>query len=57
MCGALLALPGDGWGPDGAAAPAYAENPASQAALKPGKLTRIAPTAWTVSARKDFSVW
>jgi hypothetical protein len=57
VCGALLAMPGGGWGPDGAAAPAYAQNPASQAALDPGKLTRIAPTAWTVSARKDFSVW
>ncbi|WP_043682396.1 hypothetical protein [Streptomyces xylophagus] len=57
VCGALLALPGGGWGPDGAAAPAYAENPAAEAALNPGKLTRIAPTAWEVSARKDFSVW
>jgi len=57
VCGALLAMPGGGWGPDGAAAPAYAQNPASQAALDPGKLTRIVPTAWTVSARKDFSVW
>lgn len=57
VCGALLAMPGGGWGPDGAAAPAYAQNPASQAALDPGKLTRIAPTAWTVSARKDFSAW
>ncbi len=57
VCGALLVLPGGGWGPDGAAAPAYAENPAAEAALNPGKLTRIAPTAWEVSARKDFSVW
>ncbi|MEW1642197.1 hypothetical protein [Streptomyces sp. NPDC091219] len=57
VCGALLALPGGGWGPDGAAAPAYAQNPASEAALNPGKLTRIAPTAWQSSAREDFSVW
>ncbi|MFJ5305797.1 hypothetical protein [Streptomyces sp. NPDC088350] len=57
VCGALLALPGGGWGPDGAAAPAYAENPAAEAALNPGRLTRIAPTAWESSARKDFSVW
>ncbi|MFD4556689.1 hypothetical protein ACFWP5_20655 [Streptomyces sp. NPDC058469] len=57
VCGALLALPGGGWGPDGAAAPAYAENPAAQAALNPGKLIRIAPTAWESSAREDFSVW
>ncbi|MGQ4434492.1 MULTISPECIES: hypothetical protein [unclassified Streptomyces] len=57
VCGALLALPGGGWGPDGAAAPAYAENPAAEAALNPGKLTRIAPAAWESSAREDFSVW
>ncbi|MFC8368574.1 MULTISPECIES: hypothetical protein [unclassified Streptomyces] len=57
VCGTLLGLPGDGWGPDGAAAPPYARNPAAQAALDPGKLTRVSPTAWKTSARTDFSVW
>lgn len=57
VCGTLLGLPGDGWGPDGAAAPVYARNPAAEAALDPGKLTRIAPTAWQHSTRTDFSVW
>ncbi|MEV2214564.1 hypothetical protein AB0H86_24445 [Streptomyces sp. NPDC050997] len=57
VCGALLGLPGDGWGPDGAAAPAYARNPAAQAALDPGRVTRVAATAWKTSARTDFSVW
>ncbi|MFJ9900186.1 hypothetical protein ACIQPR_43345 [Streptomyces sp. NPDC091280] len=57
VCGALLALPGGGWGPDGAAAPAYARNPAAQAALDPGRLTRVVPTAWESATRKDFSVW
>ncbi|MGW4020083.1 hypothetical protein [Streptomyces sp. NPDC005009] len=57
VCGTLLGLPGDGWGPDGAAAPPYARNPAAQAALDPGKLTRVPPTAWKTSARTDFSVW
>ncbi|MFD5965504.1 hypothetical protein ACFWGR_04640 [Streptomyces sp. NPDC060311] len=57
VCGALLGLPGDGWGPDGAAAPPYARNPAAEAALAPGKLTRVAPAAWETSARTDFSVW
>ncbi|MEU1466080.1 hypothetical protein ABZ467_36730 [Streptomyces sp. NPDC005727] len=57
VCGALVTLPGGGWGPDGAAAPLYAENPAAEAALKPGKLIRIAPAAWRSSARTDFSVW
>ncbi|MEU6085835.1 hypothetical protein ABZ865_03340 [Streptomyces sp. NPDC047085] len=57
VCGALVAMPGGGWGPDGAAAPVYAENPAAEAALDPGKLVRVAPTAWESSARTDFSVW
>jgi len=57
VCGALLGLPGDGWGPDGAAAPSYAQNPAAEAALDPGKLTRVAAMAWESSARTDFSVW
>ncbi|PBC63983.1 hypothetical protein BKI49_09745 [Streptomyces sp. Tue6028] len=57
VCGALLALPGDGWGPDGAAAPSYAQNPAAEAALDPGRLTEVAGTAWESSARTDFSVW
>ncbi|MEU6576979.1 hypothetical protein [Streptomyces sp. NPDC046805] len=57
LCGALVALPRDGWSPDGAAAPAYAHNPAAEAALDPGRLTRVAPTAWQSAARTDFSVW
>ncbi|MGV9758143.1 hypothetical protein ACWDUC_20255 [Streptomyces tricolor] len=57
VCGTLVALPGGGWGPDGAAAPVYAENPAAEAALDPGRLTRVSPTAWRTSARTDFSVW
>ncbi|MFV0136345.1 hypothetical protein ACLGIH_24590 [Streptomyces sp. HMX87] len=57
VCGTLLGLPGDGWGPDGAAAPPYARNPAAEAALDPGRLTKAAPAAWKTSARTDFSVW
>lgn len=57
VCGALLGLPGDGWGPDGAAAPAYAQNPAAQAALDPAELTRVPATAWQAASRNDFSVW
>lgn len=57
VCGALVALPGDGWGPDGAAAPAYAQNPAAEAALDPGRLVKISPAAWKTSPRTDFSVW
>ncbi|WP_326723599.1 hypothetical protein OHT59_33565 [Streptomyces sp. NBC_00243] len=57
VCGALLGLPGDGWGPDGAAAPPYAQNPAAQAALDPAQLTKVPALAWQSSARTDFSVW
>ncbi|MFI6929234.1 hypothetical protein [Streptomyces sp. NPDC050287] len=57
VCGALLGLPGDGRGPEGAAAPAYAQNPSAQEALDPAKLTRAAPGTWQSSARTDFSVW
>ncbi|MFI6347077.1 hypothetical protein [Streptomyces sp. NPDC050560] len=57
LCGALLGLPGDGWGPDGPAAPPYARNPAQEAALDPAKVTTAAATAWHSSTRRDFSVW
>ncbi|SDC20860.1 hypothetical protein [Streptomyces prasinopilosus] len=57
VCGALFGLPDDGWGPGGAAAPPYALNRSAQAALDPGKLTRVSPAAWKTSARTDFSVW
>lgn len=57
LCGTLLALPGGGWGPDGPAAPAYAQNPAARSALDPGQVRRIAPAAWRTSSRTDFSVW
>ncbi|MER7488995.1 hypothetical protein ABTY20_24410 [Streptomyces sp. NPDC126497] len=57
VCGTLLVLPGGGWGPDGAGSPPYARDPAARAALDPGRLTRVPPTAWRTSARTDFSVW
>ncbi|MGW2640929.1 hypothetical protein [Streptomyces sp. NPDC001348] len=57
VCGALVLLPSGGWGPDGAAAPVYARNPAAEAALDPGRLVRVSPTAWRTAARTDFSVW
>ncbi|WP_043264067.1 hypothetical protein [Streptomyces sp. CT34] len=57
VCGALLGMPGDGWGPDGAAAPAYAGNPASEAALEPGRLALTPANAWRTAARQDFAAW
>ncbi|MFJ8633644.1 hypothetical protein [Streptomyces sp. NPDC093568] len=57
VCGALLGLPGEGWAPDGPAAPSYAQNPAAEAALDPAQLTKVPALAWQSSARTDFSVW
>ncbi|MET9483578.1 hypothetical protein [Streptomyces sp. NPDC006638] len=57
VCAAFLGLPGDGWGPGGAAAPSYARNPMAQAALDPAKVRRVAPAFWEGSARTDFSAW
>ncbi|MFE7124510.1 hypothetical protein [Streptomyces sp. NPDC057617] len=57
VASALVVLPDGGWGPDGAAAPSYARNPAAEAALDPGRVRRVAPGAWQTSARTDFSVW
>ncbi|MFD9567818.1 hypothetical protein [Streptomyces sp. NPDC059994] len=57
VCGTLLGLPGDGWGPDGAAAPSYARNPAAEAALDPARVVRVDGAVWRTSARTDFSVW
>ncbi|MFD4374543.1 hypothetical protein ACFWPY_23560, partial [Streptomyces sp. NPDC058527] len=57
VCGALLGLPGDGWGRNGAAAPSYARNPAAEAALDPAKVKRVSAAVWPGAVRRDFSVW
>ncbi|MEU3722978.1 hypothetical protein [Streptomyces sp. NPDC031705] len=57
VCGALLALPGGGWGSDGPAAPPYARNAVAEQALDPGQLLRAAPTVWRTSSRTDYSAW
>ncbi len=57
VCGTLLGLPGEGWGPDGAAAPPYARNASSERALEPAALTRAAPGDWRTSDRAGFAAW
>ncbi|MCS0636269.1 hypothetical protein NX801_11475 [Streptomyces sp. LP05-1] len=58
VCAGLLGLPGGGgWGPDGAAAPPYARNPVSEAALNPANVRKVAASAWRKSPRTDFTVW
>ncbi|MEU0371213.1 hypothetical protein ABZ070_13285, partial [Streptomyces sp. NPDC006283] len=55
VCGTLLLLPGDG-GANAGSRP-YAGHAAVEAALDPGRLVRVSPTAWKQSTRRDFSVW
>ncbi|MEU4205055.1 hypothetical protein AB0F64_34655 [Streptomyces sp. NPDC026294] len=57
VCGALLTMPGGGRGPDGAAAPPYAENAAARAALDPAQVTRSAAGTWRNATRRDLSAW
>ncbi|GHF32417.1 hypothetical protein GCM10010218_11810 [Streptomyces mashuensis] len=57
VCGTLLAVPGDGWGPSGAAAPPYAQNASAQQALDPARLTRAPATAWKRADRPGFAAW
>ncbi|MGK5632024.1 hypothetical protein [Streptomyces sp. URMC 123] len=56
-CTALLGLPGDTWGPDGAAAPPYARNAAAERALDPALVTRAAADTWRTADRLDFAAW
>ncbi|MFD3873561.1 hypothetical protein [Streptomyces sp. NPDC058623] len=57
VCGALLALPGGGWGSDGPAAPPYALNAAAEQALDPQQLVRASAALWRTSSRTDYSAW
>ncbi|MEV7415828.1 hypothetical protein [Streptomyces sp. NPDC089919] len=57
VAGTLLALPGGGWGADGAAAPLYARNSAAEQALDPALLTRAGATDWRTGSRTDFAAW
>lgn len=57
VCGALLGLPGNGWGRDLASAPLYTRNPAAEQALEPAALLRVPPAYWQRSSRTDFTAW
>lgn len=57
VCGALLGLPGEGWGRGSLSAPLYARNPASEAALDPAALRRVPADFWRRSPRTDFTAW
>ncbi|MEU1469853.1 hypothetical protein ABZ434_16675 [Streptomyces sp. NPDC005761] len=57
VCGALLGLPGEGWGRGDPSAPLYTRNPAAEEALDPGALRRVPATYWQRSPRTDFTAW
>ncbi|MEU1434830.1 hypothetical protein ABZ438_12115 [Streptomyces sp. NPDC005786] len=57
VCGALLGLPGEGWGRGALSAPLYARNPAAEEALDPGAVRRVPMTFWQRSPRTDFTAW
>ncbi|WP_330238512.1 hypothetical protein [Streptomyces sp. NBC_00525] len=57
VCGALVGLPGGGWGHRAPSAPPYARNPAAEAALDPAALRRVPAGYWQRAPRRDFTVW
>ncbi|MBO8184666.1 hypothetical protein [Streptomyces spirodelae] len=57
LCGALLGVPGDSWGPDAAARPPLVRGTDGERALDPGALVRVSDTAWRQASRVDFAVW
>ncbi|MEU0832538.1 hypothetical protein [Streptomyces sp. NPDC005969] len=57
VCGALLGLPGSGWGRNLASARLSTRNPAAEQALEPAALLRVPPAYWQRSPRTDFTAW
>ncbi|MFI5617402.1 hypothetical protein [Streptomyces sp. NPDC051567] len=57
VCGALLVLPGGGWGAGGDGAPAGGRAGAAEQALDPGRLVRVAPGLWRTASLSGYSVW
>ncbi|MGW1845785.1 hypothetical protein [Streptomyces sp. NPDC001966] len=57
VCGALLGLPGNGWGRGAASGPREDRGTAAQQALDPGRLSRVSTTSWQRSPRTDFTSW
>lgn len=57
VCGALLGLPGQGWGRAAAPTSAYTRSTAAEQALDPGALRRVSATFWRRSPRTDFTSW
>ncbi|MFF3780340.1 hypothetical protein [Streptomyces sp. NPDC001933] len=57
VCGALLGLPGHGWGRGAVSGPRDGRETAAEQALDPGRLSRVSATFWQRSPRTDFTSW
>ncbi|MGW1405232.1 hypothetical protein [Streptomyces sp. NPDC002403] len=57
VCGALLGLPGNGWGPGALPPSSYTHDAAVEQALDPGRLSRVSAGFWQRSPRTDFTAW
>ncbi|MFD7493443.1 hypothetical protein ACFV8T_13640 [Streptomyces sp. NPDC059832] len=57
VCGALLGLPGNGWGRDARTASSYTHDAAVAQALDPVRSSRVSANFWRRSPRTDFTAW
>lgn len=57
VCGTLLGLPGNGWGPGARPPSSYTHDAAVEQALDPGRLSRVSVDFWRRSPRTDFTAW
>ncbi|MGW0961002.1 hypothetical protein ACWD4K_18640 [Streptomyces gelaticus] len=57
VCGALLGLPGNGWGRGARTTSSYTHDAAVEQALDPGRLSRVPADFWRRSPRTDFTAW
>ncbi|MBO8201989.1 hypothetical protein JW613_27380 [Streptomyces smyrnaeus] len=57
VCGGMLGVPGDTWGPDAAARPPLVRGTDGERALDPDALVRVPPGTWRRASRVDFAAW
>ncbi|MFD0342530.1 hypothetical protein ACFVH0_28285 [Streptomyces sp. NPDC127117] len=57
VCGALLGLPGQGWGRGAPTGAQYTRAAVAEQALDPDRVSRVSATFWQRSPRTDFTSW
>ncbi|MFE3151456.1 hypothetical protein ACFXJ6_33200 [Streptomyces sp. NPDC059218] len=57
VCGALLGLPGEGWGRGAPSGAQLTRAAVAGQALDPGRVSRVSATFWRHSTRTDFTSW